>query len=726
MPEMGNPDSRFLGIVEYVKPDNRFARVRPLYEISDDSWRPVNAEEEFLNEGLVYWPNPQIPAKDALIFFKARHIGYDKDNFMVVEPDFANEVIDLRQYGGIELIRQSVCSNGITWFKPANPVWLWVTDNRLIGPVHLDKYSDNRWAIDKNHRHQLGLHLVDRFNICHINTTQGERYVINKIQLLRLYSYVDWDEDENVVRRALKFAVEQAREAGEEVTLTKRLIDQAAKRTAQMGETPDLRLKQYRLERAIALLPEVLQTVSLAKEICDEICQLPIIQEQLRAAAEQERERALAELKNNLALEFERLDGLRKQCAEVESLIANLKSEYENAQATHQRRLEDLENEMNAQMARVLEKPSELLAESALLRILLNNAPTPCNRTNIIATQRQVIKWMPGAEVVNEFPDLRKRLIAAFKARGLHPKLSQRLHAAFTGGVMPMIAGPGALAVLQAYASVVTAGRLTIIDAGPSLIEPLDLFGKIDAGRSRFIPHASGLLDILIGARESEGFTIIVIEGANRGPMECYLIPLLQMAFGQRSDLALFHPSALEDSDPYFTEARLRWPDNVMIAGTFLEGPTTLPAAPELWSYAVLIQTDHDPGLDTDQQTVTPQLSEISPRSGLLKQQSGNEINSNLDLVKILKETTSDLALLRIAASIRQCAERYGEGLKSWTSEEKTLIAEVLTACLVPMVAIIEDEGTRLALIKIIEDEVGGDLAPTFGEIVNLAKKRVA
>jgi hypothetical protein len=331
---MGNPDSRFLGIVEYVKPDNRFARVRPLYEVSDDSWLPVNAEEEFPNEGLVYWPNPQISAKDALIFFKTRHIGYDKDNFMVVEPDFANEVIDFRQYGGTEFVRQSVCSNGITWLKPTNPVWLWVTDDLLIGPVHLDKYSDNQWAIDKNHRHQLGLHQIDSFNICRISHPQGERYVIDKIQLLQLHGYVDWDEDESVVRRALKFAVEQAREVGEEVTLTKRLIDQAAKRTAQMGETPDLRLKQYRLERVRALLPEVLQTGNLAKEICDEICQLPIIQEQLRVATEQERERALAELKNNLALEFERLDGLRKQCAEVESLIANLKGEYENAQAS--------------------------------------------------------------------------------------------------------------------------------------------------------------------------------------------------------------------------------------------------------------------------------------------------------------------------------------------------------------------------------------------------------
>jgi hypothetical protein len=258
------------------------------------------------------------------------------------------------------------------------------------------------------------------------------------------------------------------------------------------------------------------------------------------------------------------------------------------------------------------------------------------------------------------------------------------------------------------------------------LIEPLDLFGKIDAGRRRFIPHASGLLDILIGARESEGLTIIVIDGANRGPMECYLIPLLQVAFGQRSDLALFHPSALEDSDPYFTEARLRWPDNVMLAGTFLEGPTTLPAAPELWSYAVLIQTDYDQRLSTDQQTVPPQLSEILPHSELMSPQSSNGINSNLDLVKTLEETTSDLELLRIAASVRRCVERYGKGLKPWMSEEQTLIAEVLTACLVPMVAIIEDEDTRLALIKVIEDEVSAGLASSFGDIVNLAKKRVA
>ena len=41
-------------------------------------------------------------------------------------------------------------------------------------------------------------------------------------------------------------------------------------------------------------------------------------------------------------------------------------------------------------------------------------------------------------------------------------------------------------------------------------------------------------------------------------------------------------------------------------------------------------------------------------------------------------------------------------------------------------VAIIEDERTRLALIKVIEDEVNMDLTPSFGEIVNLAKKRVA
>jgi hypothetical protein len=222
----------------------------------------------------------------------------------------------------------------------------------------------------------------------------------------------------------------------------------------------------------------------------------------------------------------------------------------------------------------------------------------------------------------------------------------------------------------------------------------------------RFVPHAAGLIDVVRAARKSEGLFLVILDGINRGATESYLLPLIRAALRRTTGISLFHPAALEAGDPYRLDARVEWPKNLLLAATVIEGPTTLPVAPDLWSDSVLIQTDLE-GAGAIPTGLGSDASEIYPSSGLLASQASFE---NLEWIQDL------------VPSAQAVAGRFEGGLRTVLSDEATIQQSITKCILVPHLASIEDEEHRRTLMKSIEKAAAAALEP----MVSAARRSVA
>jgi hypothetical protein len=94
---------------------------------------------------------------------------------------------------------------------------------------------------------------------------------------------------------------------------------------------------------------------------------------------------------------------------------------------------------------------------------------------------------------------------------------------------VPIITGARRLEALEVYAHVMCGARVLTVEATSAIADVQDLFGKLE--NRTFVPHPAGLIDVVRAAREKEGPFLVVL-----------------------------------------------------VAATAIEGPTTVPVAPDIWN----------------------------------------------------------------------------------------------------------------------------------------------
>ena len=254
MPDRGSDVVQtLLGVVTGTKPDKwgePVAWVRPLIDTAD--WREADPKE-FPKRGYLFWPQAKDAVRDGLVFVRAREntvrLPEIKDDFMVVEPHPALEVLDLRQIGSPEQVRVAL-SAGIR--LPATPLprmFIWCSENTVVGPVGLVVGASGT-SLEKNNRNRIACFHLKHGEVRTVSYDGLTRHVVTKNNLGSPDGFVDWDDDKQVVRRALEFAVESAKRSGAVFERTKQLVEEAAEELTKKGSPADLQLDLYRLERA--------------------------------------------------------------------------------------------------------------------------------------------------------------------------------------------------------------------------------------------------------------------------------------------------------------------------------------------------------------------------------------------------------------------------------------------------------------------------------------------
>lgn len=665
---------RVLGVVDWTgldKSGQAIAGVSPLFEVTPSGWRPIDAAKEFPTNGLVFWFRAEA-AKGELIFFRSEENPGGKDyEFKVAEHHVAIEVRDFRKLGPPETVRKALTA-GLKWPDPATGrALLWCADDLVVGPLRLVATETGLLTFEHPQKHEIPCYARREIEIGEVPFNPAMRFVLAEDRPLVASSYVDWDSDKLVARRAITWAADRSKQVGNGVELTRNQIREAAAYLTDSGDSAKLRLEQYRLQRTLGMFAEIQTADEAGMSAIEALQNYPSIARGLESLREEVKVSTAAEVRQTLRIEQEALASAKLEREQLQREVIAAQARIESVREQMELEIQEIDMEVQKRVSEILRKPAALLAEVAVLRTVFGDAAPPVNQ--VVADQsipnHSSVEWPTVSDSITDYREFRSALVKSGAAAGVPVTALLRIHAAFNSGAFPFLAGPQAMKALEAYARTACGGRIFRVHISPNFFEASDVFGKLDIGSRHFLPHAAGLIDILGAARSSEGLALVVLEGANRAPIESYLLPLLESVTGDRY-LRLFHQSTVSHEDPYRNMRDVQWPSNLLLSATVVEGATTLPISLEVWSRGVLIETDGDVPLVK----AFPEVSDIAcdkPLLGLPEKRIG--------VTDVLFETLPEYG------PFRDLSERFISTLSCFEPDNQKLERAFLETVLLPI-----------------------------------------
>lgn len=546
---------KVIGVVDWTNRDKNgtpIAGVIPLVEKQKGEWRAIDAKEEFRSQGQVFWFAANTAVEGALVQFRAKpNPPGQKDEYQVDAPELLWEVFDFRRFGPPPDVRAALIGGLARISGPVGSVRALIlcASDVLIGPVDLTRAHDNTVRLSVSGHPRMPLYTGTSIRPLSLN--DHEQRLI-RVDESAPSGYVDWDDDATVLKRAIEVSVKVAKQAGRETGQTRKQIEDAASALASAGLGPEAQLSRYRLERALALIQNTDAVTRAAGDIVNLLLAHPALEVQLVTHREEVAKEAQRQVRDELATKF--ADKLKELKGLTDS-VDRKGSELQAIETT----LRETEAAVESRVRAALERPANLLGEISVLRPLLGAGGVRAVESNPATPTPVPLTWSCSGESIKDAVSLRRVLTGTARTRGVDPALMLRLHAATVAGLMPVTLGSGALAALLAYADGVCGGRLLIVHVSPSAVHPND-FDAVPGG---------GLLAAAESARDIDGISLVVLEGANRSPLEASVVPLLQLTEIGLSSLA--------------SSRGLR------LAASLVSGATTAPVTCQLWSHAVAI-----------------------------------------------------------------------------------------------------------------------------------------
>jgi hypothetical protein len=671
------------------KYDERIAWIWPLVEVKGSTCNEVrDHEQEFPARGYIFWPKAPNVEKGALFHFHAKDHGIRKeggDEFMVVNPRPVLEVVDLRSFGECEQVRKALDDGIQVLGLPSTKVLVWCKGGLVVGPIQLVVGKGGLAFLEGSNRARIPCFQLSEGDVRQIEYEGVTRLMIARPSLGAPHGYVDWDDDRSVLKRALDYAV--TRSTVGVVHRPKEMIEAALDALTKNGSTADNRLELYRLDRSRAIAALGTQLGAYASDVVTTLRKHPSIVTEIEQLKKTERAEAEKEIHLAMVQQRQQLGQLQEERNAIEEALRAAKKSLEETEELVRAQTLAIEGTIQNRILEVLSNAPALLADVALLKPFLGISQTAETSSEI-----HVASWKRSTNMISSAKELRAKIIPTLKWLGVPATAYQPIHAAFAGGLLPVVAGSRALEALRAYAHVATGGRSIVVQATSAFADVQDIFGRVV--ERRFVPQASGLIDVVQAARRSEGLFLVILEGINRGATESYLLPLVKAAVRRNIEISLFHPSAVEPTDLYRSAARFDWPRNLLLAATLIEGPTTLPVAPDLWSDGVLIQTD----LEGTSRVAT----------GLGDDPSELEASSNL--LGATPSLENSEWIREVAVSTEAVASQFEGGMKTLGADAAAIQNAIMRCILVPFLASIEDEAERNTQIKLAEKIAGNSI----------------
>jgi hypothetical protein len=727
-----------LGIVRKVVRTRSIAQLQPLFEAAPDlsCWSREYSHdeviEEFPNRGLVSWLGARQSLDEGSLWqFRIEDQQFEDDNpqhdaFRVAQgASVARELLDLRRYGTADEIRRVVTDGGVALnFSPSESVYLWVEDDRWVGPVHLQRRDGGHWYLPVWQETQplapLPLHKATT-EFSHLNIGSARIFLAPGAEPGAKLGSVDWSADTVVVKRVLTRVRKQDPKYSEVLQLTQKAIEHAG----QIVAGSDRYLQEQQAHRAEAVAGSLGTNAEQTEGFLAELLELPSVAAGIEQARHEAARSAKIAFDVEMAGERERLKAVQNEIEALQKSLRELDAEQINRRQAMAAQVDALGAEMQDQLQAILEKPTKLLAEVGILRAALgsgkaaeNGQANPIKAADLQLAPRfgrppsPFENWKMGAEV-HETKQVRLALGAAARSFGAELPAVQLLHAAFVSGSVPVLYGTDSYNVLRAYVSSVTGGRSLWLPVSVGLLEVPDLFGHGEPQSGRFMPRPGGLADLMLEASKLQGLVIVVLEGLNRSAVDAYLTPIIACyEDSQRGEdgrrLSISHPSLLSEDDPYASIATVAWPANILLAGVLAKDVTTIPPSPEFWVHSRFVSVD-GVAVETDAAGLKSSLAPSSNANGWIGLELWRESRHTLAQKESLEFRKGWSALanedLRLPVALRESCRSFYEGMVSWPTEPKGAFQKAIESAVAPYFVAKGDEEKFLEVAgKVVAD----------------------
>lgn len=597
---------KYIGIVERAKDDkngNKIAVVKPLYEISDSKWSVVDTRE-FRPDGKVFWFKAAAKLNDLIFFTVKENFNEDKYRFNLERPEPVIEIIDFRNLGAVEEVRKALASGLRYSAHLPDKCYILCKGGKIVGPLKLFKDSEDLLRYDAAQIHEIPCYSTDDTPTQEIRLDSETRLVCQDQKPLNICSYVDWDSNRNVIKRAVEYAVKNSSKVSGIAVNIKELVAETYERVKDGDDSAKLSLQINRLKRTAEIIKQVEISEEWASELVNDLMTLPSVKRELNSIRGKTRNDVLISTKKELDTELKEIEKAKLEKKKLESEIEEslkLLSEVEKELET---RTQDIDQEIEKRIETIVNKPAGFIAEVAFLKAVLphlsiGKAPKPNNANHT----KFNIEWRVSDEKISTADELKKRIIKAFRTISVEKDVGIGIHAALTAGIMPILSGFNAGAAIDVYAKIACGGRLFRVPISPTSIDFGDLFGKFDENQGAFVGRGSNLLEILETAKRNTEPAVVVFEGINKAPTESYLIPLMEAIFFKKSLPVHSNNGAAQNFE---------WSENLFPTATIVEGPTTLPLSTGIWSRSMLLDAANEYS-----DNLYDSLSEIDSSSGL-------------------------------------------------------------------------------------------------------------
>lgn len=451
-------------------------------------------------------------------------------------------------------------------------MFAWCKPDLLVGPVELIRQNGIATLALKN------LHRVNAFASPQIRAVNldnaGRTERLLRVDDRPASSHVDWDEDTAVLRRALETAVKVAKLSGQDAGQSKKQIEEAVNALTTLGIGSSTELDLYRLERAVQLLENTQLISQTASSFSDSLRDHPSVKaslDELRTTVSTEVERCVREdLERRLTTERDLLnetanahERLKLELASTAERLLEAERQFAEFQSRLDSQVKQAEDAVNSRLLAAVHSPQQLLADVSVLRPFLQADANHISNSLDSHQKPASLNWLrKGGQNVNDKVALRRLLTSTSRSLGVELSLMIQIHSAISARLLPVTFGPVAIAAFFAYARATCGGRLHIINVSPSSIQPRD-FETIPEG---------GILAAAEAAKDVEGISLVVLEGANRSPLEATLLPLLQLIDIGSSSLSATN--------------------GLRLAASLVAGVTTVPVTSDLWRHAVALYAE--------------------------------------------------------------------------------------------------------------------------------------
>lgn len=615
------PPGRYLAVVEFLSttPPNRFARARPLYQINDDYWQPIQAgDSRFADEGLVYWWQPPSHALQNTLWVVSLESQHKygqgpryRDRCQVSKFFSPYQATALHGVRGPRAFRRVLSSGRLSFSMPlmARPLVLVIDDEA----GHWIALPDGLLPSMKEGLTCLNLtgstgpmtkYAIDAEAFTKIQI--GDQRISLLLDLGKPCGYLCAATDAQLLEHLRKRISKFDRGALEAIEVSKQLLSRYAVAIEKAGFGDD-DAKEEAWREAAELLVEGLDTegAALASTV-DALMAHPLVREAIAAREEQAIDVVRKRWEMAVAAEHQR----------TTETLRSLKEEIE----TNEVRLSGLRAGIDEAVGDILKRPITALARHGLLAALQSSLLGTARPLQAFACAPPPHEEVGGVKLaaIGEGEELIRAIASWNVSTGIDPYLLQVSLAAILAHQVSLISGALGERLALALAMTLAGDRSVRLPVGSAVFELSDLMcapvvplGATPIGRGQTL---ADFLSSTVG----DDPAVVILAGCNRAPPEIALTEFLP-TLGDG-------PLRLTWRCEGGSLALVTLGPNVRFLGTLAEGGATHPVPADLSARLPLIPADH---------RVMPRLPPMATRDknavpGLLKPPSPTRIDPGL------------------------------------------------------------------------------------------------